>query len=288
VLIKPFTQSLGAEIIGLNDELLHEPDVAHALRAGLYEHLLLVVKGQRLKVNGLVDLARIFGQPEIAWDVGSRHPGNPYIQVMNSTAQPSAASRTSSQFWHTDGSFLPRPTLITLLAIQELPHAGGDTLFVDTRSAYQALPQETQECIRPLQLRYSYHYQLSGFQTKKYGAGYQNTSTEYPDVLHPLVRGHPVTGRGSLYLDQLCVAGVQGKPEAESREMLEFLYAHTLNSRRIYQHSWEDGDLLVWDNPSLMHRRGAHHQGTRLLYRTTVAGPEPQALTNKKLLISRP
>lgn len=100
-------------------------------------------------------------------------------------------------------------------------------------------------------------------------------------MLHPAARAHPLTGRGSLYLDQLCVAGVEGKPEGESRELLDYLYTHTLIDRRIYQHVWREGDLLVWDNPSLMHRRGSHHKGTRLLYRATVVGPVPMGLPNE-------
>jgi len=276
----PLAQPLGAEVLGLTKSQLAAPDVPDRLRDALHAHLLLVVKSQQLELADLIDLAKVFGTPEVAWDTGSRHPESPYIQVMNTASRPVTAAKTSSQFWHTDGSFLPHPTLTTILAIQQLPRTGGETLFVDTRLAYEDLSPATQLSIRDLRLRYSYRYQLLGFQTEKYGIEDHATANDYPDVLHPLVRAHPVTGRGSLYLDQLCVAGVEGKPAAESHELLDFLYAHTITDQRVYRHIWRKGDLLIWDNPSLMHRRGTHHQGTRLLYRVAVAGPIPRGLPN--------
>jgi taurine dioxygenase len=281
VLIKPLDHSFGAEVTGLSADLLLEPDVSRALLDALHEHLLLILRDQRLGVADQVKLASVFGQPEKAWDSNSRHPDNPYVQVMNSMPRTTTAFRTSSQFWHTDGSFLPNPTLTTLLAIKELPRHGGDTLFVDTRSAYRELPQTLKTSIQNVYLRFSYRHQLLGFQTAKYGAEDAIANNDYPDVLHPLARKHPATSRGSLYLDQLCVSCVDGKPYTESRELLEQLYAHTIVDSRIYQHIWREGDLLVWDNPSLMHRRGADHQGSRLLYRTAIAGPAPAALVDE-------
>ena len=280
VLIKPLGQSLGAEVLGLKKGMLVEPSTSVKLREALYQYLVLVVRDQQPGISGLIEVAKAFGEPEVVWDAGSRHPESPYIQVMNNASQPGGPARSSSQVWHTDGSFRQRPTLTTLLAIQQLPHEGGDTLFVDTRSAYDDLPEATQNNIGGLRLRYSYEYQLLGFQAKKYGTGHHNTAADYPDVLHPAVRAHPATGRGALYLDQLCVAGVEGKAETEGRELLDFLYAHTLIDTRIYRHAWQEGDLLVWDNPSLMHRRGPYHKGTRLLYRATVAGPVPVGMLN--------
>jgi taurine dioxygenase len=280
VLIKPLGQSLGAEVLGLKKSMLVEQSTSFRLREALYKHLLLVVRDLQLDFSGLIDLAKAFGKPELVWDTGSRHPESPYIQVMNSASQPGGGARSSSQFWHTDGSFRERPTLTTLLAIQQLPQEGGDTLFVDTRSAYDDLPKATQDSIGSLRLRYSYQYQLLGFQVKKYGTGNHETAEDYPDVLHPAARAHPVTGRGSLYLDQLCVASVEGKQETEGRELLDLLYAHTLIETRIYRHFWREGDLLIWDNPSLMHRRGPYHRGTRLLYRLSVAGPVPIGMLN--------
>lgn len=281
MLIKPLAQSFGAEVIGFSQDQLLDPAASRALRNALHEYLLLIVRDQRLGAADQVSLASIFGQPEKAWDSKSRHPDNPYVQVMNSTSRPATSDRTSSQFWHTDGSFLTHPTLTTLLAIKELPRTGGDTLFVDTRSAYRDLSQALKASVRGLYLTFSYRHQLGEFQIAKYGSTYHAQDNDYPDVQHPLARKHPATGSGSLYLDQLCVSHVAGKPEAESRELLDILYAHTIVESRIYQHNWTYGDLLIWDNPSLMHRRGAHHLGSRLLYRTSIAGPVPVILATE-------
>jgi taurine dioxygenase len=273
--VKPLPEALGAEVIGLEPKALHDSDIISELRRSLCDHLVLIVRDQQLGLEGQVDLTRIFGEPELAWDRRSRHPDNSYIQVMNSAPRPVSAPVSSSQYWHTDGSFLPCPPSATFLAVQNLPHSGGDTLFVDTRSAYESLDASTQSAIRNLELIFSYRHQLHAFQTTKYGDNEDSELEDHPDVQHPLVRRHPATGRISLYLDRLCVSGIAYMATAESGELLERLYAHTIVPERQYQHIWRSGDLLIWDNPSLMHRRGTNHEGTRLLYRTTAAGLRP-------------
>ncbi|HUY47087.1 MAG TPA: TauD/TfdA family dioxygenase [Streptosporangiaceae bacterium] len=273
--VKPFAEPIGAEITGLRPGALQDPDTIGELRQALHQHLVVVVRDHDLGIEGQVDLTRLFGQPELAWDRRSRHPDNPHIQVMNSAPRPVSAPASSSQFWHTDGSFLPAPPSTTLLAIQQLPVSGGDTLFVDTRSAYESLDASARSCLRDLELIFSYRYRLYGLQTMKYGGDDGGELEDHPDVRHPLVRHHPATKRAALYLDQLCASGVAGMAPADSTELLERLYAHTLVPERQYQHIWRQSDMLIWDNPSLMHRRGTNHEGPRLLYRTTAAGPRP-------------
>jgi taurine dioxygenase len=277
--IKPLDEPFGCEVSGLEEIDLTEPEVQRVLYDALHQYLVLIIRNQRLGTDGQVRLTRLFGEPEMAWDRRSHHPDSPYIQVMNSAARPVSAARSSSQFWHTDGSFLPHPPSATLLAIQHLPDSGGDTLFADTRSAYESLPDEFRTDLLGLELRFSYRYLLHDFQTAKYGPDENTELEDHPDVFHPLIRSHPVTGRGSIYIDQLCVAEVVGKSAGDSRKLLDFLYSHTIVPERIYQHLWLEGDLLIWDNPSLMHRRGENHSGMRLLYRTTATGPTPIPLT---------
>jgi alpha-ketoglutarate-dependent taurine dioxygenase len=272
--IKSLSASLGAEVTDLDASALQDPGIAQALRNAVHNHLVLIIRNQKLGLNGQVDLTRLFGEPDMAWDRRSRHRENSHIQVMNSAPRPLSSPRSSSQFWHTDGSFLPNPPLVTLLALQVLPDGGGDTRFIDMRSAYKSLPADLIAEISELKLIFSYRHLLYGFQTSKYGEDREELE-DHPDVCHPLVRQHPVTGHGALYMDQLCVAGVEGFPEAESASLLDRLYSHAIVPERCYQHNWSEGDLLIWDNPSLMHRRGTDHHGTRLLYRTTAAGPIP-------------
>lgn len=273
--VKPLSEAFGAEIIGLELDALQNSDIKNEFRRALHDYLVLVVRDQRLGLEGQVSLTRIFGEPELAWDHRSRHPNNSHIQVMNSAPRSLSAPVSSSQYWHTDGSFLPCPPSATLLAIQRLPNSGGDTLFVDTRSSYESLDASVQSDVRNLELIFSYRHQLHAFQTMKYGDSENGDLEDHPDVQHPLARRHQATGRISLYLDQLCVSRIAHMTTFESDEILERLYAHIIIPERQYRHIWRSGDLLVWDNPSLMHRRGTNHQGTRLLYRTTATGDRP-------------
>lgn len=275
MLVRSLPEPLGAEIIGLTGPALADPEIRRELRDALFEHLVLVLRNQDLGTRDQVRLTRMFGEPELAWDKRSRHPDEPHVQVMRSAPAPKDAPPSSSQHWHTDGSFLEKPPIATFLASIHLPQSGGDTLFVDTRSACESLPPARLATLEVLNLRFSYSYRLYGFQTTRYGSDDRAELEDHPDVVHPLVRKHPVTGRGSLYLDQLCVAKVESLAEDTGNAILSELYGHTLVAERCYKHEWRSGDVLIWDNPSLMHRRGESHQGDRLLHRTTAAGSRP-------------
>ena len=103
-----------------------------------------------------------------------------------------------------------------------------------------------------------------------------------PDVSHPLIRKHPRTGEGSLYLDELCVAGVDGEHGEAGEALLAELFSYALAPERCYKHEWRSGDLLIWDNTSTMHRRGEEHRGERVLHRSTAAGPPPLPLYDEQ------
>jgi len=276
MLVRPLAEPLGAEIIDLKTDRLSDQGIQRALRDALFEYLVLIIRDQSLGISGQVSLTSILGTPEIAWDRRSRHPENSHVQIMRSPIRPANSPPSASQFWHTDGSFLEYPPIATVLASIYLPDSGGDTLFIDTRSAYETLPSELAVRVRNKKLRYSYSHKLQAFQTSRYGSEDYDELLEHPDLSHPLVRRHPVTERGSLYLDQLCVAGVENVSDEIGAKLLNDLYSRTLVPDRCYRHQWRNGDLLVWDNPSLMHRRGENHTGDRLLHRTTAAGPRPE------------
>ena len=179
---------------------------------------------------------------------------------------------------HTDGSFRAYPPIATVLRSVRLPQTGGETLFADTRAAYQALPTSLLLRVQHLRLRFSYDHRLHALHTQHYGSYDVGKQGKIPDVSHPLVRKHPVTGRGSLYLDELCVAGVEGEHGEAGEALLAELSSYALAPERCYKHQWQSGDLLVWDNASTMHRRGEEHRGERVLHRSTAAGPRPLPL----------
>jgi len=95
-----------------------------------------------------------------------------------------------------------------------------------------------------------------------------------PDIHHPLVRTHPVTGRKALYLCPGMTTEIVGWDRQESAEMLEFLFDWTTRPEFVYSHQWQPGDALMWDNACTMHRRDPFDpQHARLMKRTTILPP---------------
>ena len=156
-----------------------------------------------------------------------------------------------------------------------LPPAGGETCFCDLAGAYEALPETRRAELEGLRAVHSYaHFN---------GTWSEPTSDEQtrrtPDVTHPVVRTHPETGRKALYIDPGMTPMIEGLDSGHSRRLLDELFEWSTRREFIYEHRWQPGDALMWDNASTMHRRGEFdpaHQ--RLMKRTTILPPEDRAV----------
>ncbi len=95
-----------------------------------------------------------------------------------------------------------------------------------------------------------------------------------PDVVQPLVKVHPVTGRKVVYANEAFSASVVDLPAAEGEALLERLFAAVTSPPYGYTHRWEVGDLLIWDNISTQHLATFDYgDERRLLHRCSTAGP---------------
>ena len=182
--------------------------------------------------------------------------------------------------FHTDSSFHAMPTKWSLLLGHETPppESGGDTCFVDARTAYDDLPNETKARIAGL-------VGIHDFWEGRRRAGLKGEITPemrriipFPPVEHPLVR--TVEGRKALYVGGHCV-GVVGMDPAEGAALVEELYAHATQDEYVFRHSWRQHDLVIWDNRCTMHAATPllSNDHRRDMRRTTVneTGPETSA-----------
>jgi taurine dioxygenase len=253
--------------------LAQRPTAADAaeLRAALHEHQLLVLPGPVLSPADQLAVTALLGEAELPWDGTHAHPGEPRMEVFH--ASPRRPYRRPAEHWHTDGSFLPEPTCATLLHALVVPEKGGRTRWADSRGAYAALPAAERAALAGRRAVHSFGRQFSGLREASGRVSASRSSRErsaFPDVEHPLVRPHPVTGAPALYLNELCLDRVAGVPPATGKALLDRLYAHVLRPEFGYEHDWRPGDLVVWDNPSLLHRATpVAPGGTRLVHRTT-------------------
>ena len=178
-----------------------------------------------------------------------------------------------SMFWHFDGSLQPLPNLATLLRAVQLSEIGGQTEFCNTYAAYEDLPEEDKEAIADLRVVHSAErsqYYVTPEMSYDEVAFWQKSPTK----ACPIVWAHQ-SGRKSLLLGATSDY-VIGLPVEESRALLARLRDWATQPRYVYQHQWQPGDLLIWDNTGTMHRVLPYPVDSgRLMHRTILAGEEP-------------
>lgn len=165
-----------------------------------------------------------------------------------------------------------------MLYAQELPNEGGDTLFADMHLAWETLPEHLRKAVEGRQAVHSY--------TSRYREGH-NAQNWRPTlnaeqlaqvvvVSHPIVRTHPENGRKALFVSEGFTTHIVGLPEDESQQILNELYAHSVQPEGVYRHKWQENDMVFWDNRSLIHLAGGTPDHLRRrLHRTTIQGDAP-------------
>jgi alpha-ketoglutarate-dependent taurine dioxygenase len=229
------------------------------LRDALHEHLLLIFKDQSLSFDDQANLTAVFGEIDETVppaDRPFRHPDDSRIQVVNNDRR-GPTQTTATVFWHIDQSFRRNPSPVIVLKAVVVPPAGGATMFANLRAAYDALTPDDRASIAGLKARHCFGA-LLGLTTVGQSRG----------VVQPIVRRHPVTGRRSLYLNQFCIQSIDGLSRQGAADLLGRLYTHAVKPEFVYSHNWTPGDVLVWDNASLMHRAASAPSALRVLHRT--------------------
>jgi len=267
ILIKPLDAPLGAEIIGLDIQCIDKAAKEEILRAW-YQYLVLVVRGDKLSDDDLVQFGRGFGDLE---NPGVKSPltTRPEIMVVSNIRDDKGKNLgrlpDGEMSFHYDMVHQKRPNKAGILHAIELPPTGGDTCFANMYLAYETLPDSMKQRLEGLTALNTYEYGSTNTAAKKLSEG-------APTAIHPVVRTIPETGRKALYISRLMTDRIIGLSEEESRALLSELCDHCEQPRFIYQHKWRAGDLLIWDNRCTTHARTDFDPAARrLLKRVAVA-----------------
>lgn len=270
-----------AEIEGFDFLNYDDRDIAELRRLWL-EYGVLRIKRTNISDADQVRFSRHFGDfvihPKQLQEGG--HPTHPEILVISNQmkdGKPSGALGNSEATWHTDTWFYERPPAGAILRAIQVPPSGGDTYFLSTYLAYESLSEVLKKAVTGRQIFFQNVYDKTG----KLRLNKQEPSSkdfrEWDGVVHPLVRTHGETGRKALYLGGTIEgAWIVGMPLDESFSLLEELWAHTTGQSDIFIQSWEEGDIMMWDNRCTMHRRDGFDPNTiRIMHRTTTSGERP-------------
>jgi alpha-ketoglutarate-dependent 2,4-dichlorophenoxyacetate dioxygenase len=172
----------------------------------------------------------------------------------------------NNHFWHTDSSFKSVGAAASLLSGRVIPSVGGQTEWADMRAAYDVLDENEKMHLESLTAMHELVQSTDGpLFTEEH-------SRRYPAVPHPMVQGHPITGRRSLYVGHHA-SYILGIDHQTGRDMLRHLTETACQEPRIYRHTWNAGDAVLWDNRCVLHRvRPWPSTASRTLHRTTIAG----------------
>lgn len=260
--IKALTPSIGARVEGLKLGALDAATFS-AVKQAFLDHCMLVFPGQHLQPVDQMAFARMWGEiavtPMITYSEG--WPG--LLQLTN----PGKAMAITEN-WHYDSTFIPAPHALTILAAQDIPASGGDTMWCNMYRAYDSLSPGMQRMIGGLRAKF----------TGTRIARRNGVTGEPPHAIHPVVRTHPETGRKALFIGHPgdTVPCFEGMTEAESRPLLDWLYEHAVSPDRTYRHMWQAGDVVMWDNRCTMHYAVHDHgDAVRNLNRVTIRGTVP-------------
>jgi alpha-ketoglutarate-dependent taurine dioxygenase len=277
--VHPLAPALGAEIRGV--DLATPPDDAsfERIRDAFHAHSVILFRDQRLTEEQHIAFSRRFGPLEIHIAKQYLLPGHPEIVVLSNVVENGRplGIEDAGRYWHSDLSYMQRPSLGSLLYARKVPAEGGDTLFASMVAAYDGLPAELKRRIDGLKAihRYGDRWRKDAADGRARPALSDTERQATPDAIHPVVRTHPATGRKALYVTEGFTAGIVGMDEAEGRALLDELFVHSTQAAFTFRHRWRQGDLLFWDNRAVAHSATDYDpQTVRHLHRTTVAGAE--------------
>ncbi|MEO0907802.1 MAG: TauD/TfdA family dioxygenase [Pseudomonadota bacterium] len=265
--IKPMTPAIGAEIldIDLGADTVAEriPDI----RAALLKYGVIFFRDQELTQEQHIAFARHFGDLEV-------HPATPKDQpnpeVLRIAYGPDRRGQENN--WHSDVTWREEPSLGSILLAREVPEVGGDTLFANMHLAYERLSPQMKRFCEGL----TAVHDIARVFAKRLGKQPEELHDKYPPVRHPVIRTHPETGERSIYVNVAFASHIEGLSAAESRWLLDHLFATARDVEIQCRFRWEAGSIAFWDNRVCQHLAVSDYfPARRAMERVTIAGDKP-------------
>lgn len=279
--IKNLDAALGAEVVGI--ELAQPLPAAEreAIAAAWRERLVVVFRGQRLSDPQLIAFSRNFGELDppgpnpYGEPFNKQHPEINVISNVVENGRPIGSLGDGEAVWHADMTYVEVPPRAAVLHALEVPppEAGGSTYFANMFAAYATLPAELKRAAAGKIAVHDASRNSAGALRK----GYKPVTDvrETVGAHHPLIRTEPGSGRKALFLGRRPNAYVLGLEVGESDALLDALWHHATQPDFALCHRWQPGDVLMWNNLAVLHRRDPFDPGTRrVMHRSQIRGDE--------------
>ena len=289
--VVPTGKAIGAEIRGVDLSIPVPEDVADAMRQAWTDHLVLLIRNQRLEPENYMDAARVFGEPqegankkyyEKAKKKSLYHAMDHHISILCNLGEDGKPVEKNDGLgslevvWHSDNSYIEQPPAGSTLYSLVIPNDNsGQTSFNNQYMAYDDLPADLLAAIEGK--RSKQDATRNSANVLRPGVKEPTCPEEVPGPMHPMVRIHPESGKRALYLGRRRTwpsQYIEGMSN-DSEELLDKLWAHATQPKYAWTHEWAAGDFLVWDNRCAMHRREVVNPTLpRVMWRSQFAGDE--------------
>ncbi len=253
--VSPLSKVLGAEIKGGNyTKTLNNKQKDFLYKCFLKYHL-LCLRSKKLSSKEFFNLASVFGTPFTEVTRSQWDKSIPEVSVLESTYhnindKPKDPMLNRRNGWHTDHSFKTKPPKATILHAHKIPSEGGHTRFCNTNRAYEDLPKNKKLIYDNLEAVHCYDTERAPARPVKRSL---EEIKDTPDVVHPLVRKHDETEIKSIYFNANRTDRIVGYNQNKSNQVLDEIDRHITQDKYRYDHKWEIGDIIIWDNRCLIH-----------------------------------
>ncbi|MGD1897886.1 MAG: TauD/TfdA dioxygenase family protein [Phormidesmis sp.] len=256
---------IGLEIVDIDAAAVTQTEVVR-IRQLVYEHKLVVFRKQSMSSEQYIAFAKQLGTPQIYFQENYHHPNHPEIFVSSNVLEDGqkVGVAGTGRYWHTDCAFQPQPLSWTMLYPQVLPQSVRETYYIDMCQVYRKLPTPLKAKIDGKRMLHEakWRYKVQAWDIDRAIIDIlKEFEKQAPPVTHPAVITHPVTQQQALYISEGFTTKVVGLEPEESEQLLAELLAFVEKEEHIYTHTWQDGDILLWDNRVLLHKAGGCPEG---------------------------
>jgi taurine dioxygenase len=279
VSIRNLNAPLGAEIGGIDLSKPVAQDDVKKIEDVWRDRLVVVFHGQKLLDPQLIAFSKNFGELDppgpnpYGEPFNKEHPELNVISNVVENGKPIGNLGDGEAVWHSDMTYVEVPPKAAMLHSLEIPPTGGNTYFANMFAAYETLPADLKKAASGRIAVHDASTNSAGMLRK----GYKKVTNvrEVVGAHHPLIRSEPKIGRKALFLGRRPNSYVIGLEVPESEALLDALWAHATQPRFVMCHEWKVGDLLMWNNLSVLHRRDPFDPNSRrIMHRSQIKGNE--------------
>ncbi len=269
--VVPVSGGVGVEVHNVDIKAGIDAGTFDELRTAFVEHGLIFLRDQDITPDEHIAFAERWGEININ-RFFPRLDG--YDQIATVTKEPDQTTNIGGG-WHTDHSYDHVPAMGSILIARETPPVGGDTLFACMYTAYDTLSDGLKQTLEDMKAvhssRHIFGEQSSYRDTMK--DRFSNPEDATQDAVHPVAITHPESGRKALYVNPGFTLHFDGWTAAESKPLLDYLYAHAVQLEHTTRFQWAPGSIAFWDNRCTWHYALNDYHGTRReMHRITIEG----------------